>query len=319
MDYYKIFGVIAILRLSINNPDELIRVTHALSTDLRIKMIQLLNSKRMNVNEIAEALDIPVSTAASNVKVLEQAKLIETEFLPASRGAMKVCSRTYDDINIKLNSLIYERVDGKHCYEIEMPIGSFTSCEVSPTCGMINDEKAIIPEDSPAGFFHPNRFTAQLIWLRKGYLEYRYPLDLPSHVRIQSIQFSMEICSEAPNYDNNWPSDITLWINGVEIGTWTSPGDFGGRRGKLNPAWWLETGTQFGSLKTWSVDEIRSTLDNIELSDTNLLQLSLLSNSFVDLRIGVKEEARYKGGLNLFGKHFGDYEQDIVMKIYYTF
>lgn len=74
------------LELSMEHADELVKVTHALSTELRLRMLALLNSRRMNVAELAEALEIPVSTAASNVKVLEQAGLIETELLPASAG-----------------------------------------------------------------------------------------------------------------------------------------------------------------------------------------------------------------------------------------
>ncbi|WP_328279975.1 ArsR/SmtB family transcription factor [Paenibacillus chibensis] len=298
-------------------PEELVKVTHALSTELRLSMMKLLNTRRMNVAELAEALGIPVSTAASNVKVLEQAKLIETELLPASRGAMKVCRRTYDDIKIRMNAPELHGSDLNRCYEIEMPIGSFIACEVAPTCGMVSEEGPMIAEDSPAGFFHPNRLQAQLIWLRKGYLEYRYPLELPPDAQIQSIQFSMEICSEAPNYDPDWPSDITLWINGVEIGTWTSPGDFGGRRGKLNPSWWSDSGTQFGLLKTWCIDDTRSMLDEKEISAVTLNELNLASRSYVDMRIGVKEDAAYKGGLNLFGKRFGDHEQDLRMKIHY--
>ncbi|MNC76589.1 hypothetical protein D3C75_1283390 [compost metagenome] len=71
-------------------------------------------------------------------------------------------------------------------------------------------------------------------------------------------------------------------------------------------------------LKTWSVDNIRSTIDHKEISGVNLSQLKLGGQNHVDLRIGVKEDARFKGGLNLFGRKFGDYEQDLVMKIYYS-
>ncbi|WP_367272709.1 ArsR/SmtB family transcription factor [Paenibacillus tritici] len=312
--------MIDILELSMDNADELVKVTHALSTELRLRMLALLNSRRMNVAELAEALEIPVSTSASNVKVLEQAGLIETELLPASRGAMKVCSRIYDDIRIIIN--VPERLasadHGEYCYEIAMPIGNFTACEVAPTCGMVSETGPIIAGDSPAGFFHPDRVYAQLLWLRKGYLEYRYPLEIPQGAEIRQIQFSMEICSEAPNYENDWPSDITLWINNVEVGTWTSPGDFGGRRGKLNPSWWIDTGTQFGALKTWSVDNTRSTIDHQEISAVHLGLLKLTEQSHVDLRLGVKENAKFKGGINLFGKKFGDYEQDLVMKIFYS-
>jgi predicted transcriptional regulator len=309
--------VILILELSMERPEELARVAHALSTELRLGMMKLLNARRMNVAELAEALNIPVSTAASNVKVLEQAGLIETELLPATRGAMKVCSRTYDDIRIALNEPGPRAANGERRYEIEMPIGSFVSCEAAPTCGMVGEEGRIVAEDAPSAFFHPNRLQAQLIWLRKGYLEYRFPFEIPAGARIKRIGFSMEICSEAPNFDNDWPSDITLWINGVEIGTWTSPGDFGGRRGRLNPAWWPDAGTQYGMLKTWAVDADRSTVDHEEISVVGLSRLGLPGRSFVDMRIGVKEDAAFKGGLNLFGRRFGNFEQDIVMRIDY--
>ena len=51
--------------------------------------------------------------------------------------------------------------------------------------------------------------------------------------RIGRLDLSAEICSEVAGFDNRWASDITVWINDVEIGTWTSPGDFGGERGRL--------------------------------------------------------------------------------------
>ncbi len=35
------------------------------------------------------------------------------------------------------------------------------------------------------------------------------------------------------------------------------------------------------------------------------------------LRIGNKPDAKYVGGLNLFGRQFGDYSQDIIMNLVY--
>jgi predicted transcriptional regulator len=35
------------------------------------------------------------------------------------------------------------------------------------------------------------------------------------------------------------------------------------------------------------------------------------------VRIGVKADARYVGGLNIFGRHFGNYPQDIVLRLRY--
>ncbi|MEC0125054.1 ArsR/SmtB family transcription factor [Paenibacillus pabuli] len=306
------------LELSFDNPDELVTVTHALSTRSRVDILRLLISQNLNIVEIAEALKLPVSTVASNIKVLEAARLINTELLPASRGAMKVCSRNYDDIHIALN---LEKAIPKgdiQVYEVDMPIGHYSDCEVSPTCGMANGEGMIIREDEPASFYHPKHVGAQIMWFRKGYVEYLMPLEIPAEAVIESLELSMEICSEAPNYDHNWPSDISVWINGVEIGMWTCPGDFGDRRGKLNPAWWFEWSTQYGLLKTWRVDKNKTTLDMEKISAVDLAQLNLQNSHKLRVRIGMKPDAVHQGGVNLFGRQFGDYDQNIKMTVHYA-
>ena len=38
----------------------------------------------------------------------------------------------------------------------------------------------------------------------------------------------------------------------MEIGTWTSPGDYGDKRGVYTPQWWKLKGSQYGKLKTWA-------------------------------------------------------------------
>lgn len=306
------------LELSFNDPEGLVKVSHALSTRSRVDILRLLSTKHMNVAELAEALDLPVSTVANNVKILEAANLISTELLPASRGAMKVCSRNYDDIHFAFSLEKTLPKKAIHLYEIEVPIGHYSDCEVQPTCGMANAEGMIIREDEPASFYHPKHIGAQIIWFRKGYVEYLLPLELPPRARIESLELSVELCSEAPNYDNNWPSDITVWVNGAEIGTWTSPGDFGDRRGKLNPAWWLDWTTQYGLLKTWRIDGERTTLDMNKISNVKLGDLNLMQRPNLRLRIGVKPDAVHAGGVNLFGKQFGDYAQDIVMRVHYS-
>ncbi|MEC2345863.1 helix-turn-helix domain-containing protein [Paenibacillus barengoltzii] len=306
------------LEVGIHEPDKLVQVAHALSTRSRVDILRLLNTRSMNIIELAETLELPVSTVANNVKILEAAKLINTELLPAVRGAMKVCSRNYDDILISLNSSIRTSKDGMKFYEVEMPIGHYSDCEVHPTCGMASSEGMLVREDEPASFYHPKHVGAQILWFRKGYVEYQFPLEVPQNARIQSLELSMEMCSEAPNYDNDWPSDISVWINGVEIGMWTSPGDFGDRRGTLNPPWWEDWMTQYGLLKTWRVDRERTTLDMQKVSDVTIDDLNLDQRPSLRVRIGVKPDAIHKGGVNLFGKQFGDYDQDLVLQIAYT-
>jgi predicted transcriptional regulator len=306
------------LELSINEPDELVKVAHALSTHTRVNIIKLLLKRpNLNIIEIAELLQIPVSTAATNVKVLEDAALILTELQPATRGAMKVCRRNFDDVHMILNP-IYGYINPNESYRIEMPIGHFSNFEVLPTCGMANLSGMIIPEDDPASFYQPECKTAEIIWFRQGWIEYRFPKALPNKVHLKSIEFTMEICSEAPNYNNDWPSDITVWINDIEIGTWTSPGDFGDHRGKNNPPWWNDSSTQYGILKSFRVDGQRRPIDNVRAPSVVIGDLKLHELPFIRLKIGVKPDAHHKGGVNLFGKGFGDHSQAIMMNIQYV-
>jgi len=302
------------IELNLENPEELCSVAKALSSEVRIQIIKLLNFNCLNVNEISEHLGIPTSSAALNVKILEEAGLIHTELQPGVRGSMKVCSRKRDIIKILLkpNSDFH----GNTQY-INMPIGNYVDCQSSPTCGIVSEKGYIGVEDDPKGFYDPLRVNAQLIWFHDGYLEYRFSNSILEKNEAKLLEISMEICSEAPNYHNNWPSDITLWVNGIDCGTWLSPADFGGRRGKLNPSWWSDGSTQFGELKTWRITNKGCFIDG-NISESSIIKaLELEKNDFISVRIGTKKDAKNVGGINIFGDKFGDYPQNVVMRIDY--
>lgn len=302
------------IELNLEKPEELYSVAKALASEIRIDIIKLLNYNCLNVNEISERLNIPASTAALNVRILEDAGLIHTELQPGTRGSMKVSSRKRDVITIVLKSSD-PALDRSHY--ISMPIGSYVDCKTYPTCGIVGEKGYLDVEDDPRSFYNPLRFNAQLIWFHKGYLEYRFPNSILQKVNARMIEVSLELCSEAPNYHNDWPSDITMWINGIECGTWTSPADFGGRRGILNPHWWSDGSTQFGMLKNWRVNKGGCFIDENKVSEVNLNDLNLEKNDYISVRIGIKDDAKNIGGINIFGDKFGDYPQHIVMRIGY--
>lgn len=199
-------------------------------------------------------------------------------------------------------------------FEISMPIGNYVDCQVVPTCGLAGNNGIIGLMDDPESFYEPDHVFAQLLWFRLGYVEYRFPNRLPSDVLLDSLQLSMEICSEAPLHHDDWPSDISVWVNGVEIGTWTSPADFGGQRGSLTPDWWESRNTQYGLLKVWQVTQQQSFIDGMKMSDVKLSDLHIAENKYITARIGVKETAQHVGGLNLFGERFGNYPQNLIMR-----
>jgi predicted transcriptional regulator len=299
---------------NIKDTGQLRLVLKALDSDNRLRILDYLSNKVATLSEIAAVMELPISTTALHIDTLKEAGLISIQHKPSTRGGIqKVCARMYDRIEVRLPVVKPER---EQSVELYMPIGKFIDCQVTPTCGLLTDTHIIGFLDDPASFYEPETANASLLWFHQGYVEYRFPNRLPANTTAKSLRLSMEICSEAPLYNLDWPSDITLWINGVEVGTWTSPADFGGEPGRLTPAWWTR-GTQYGLLKFWHVSEQLSEVDGMQISAVNIHDLKLKKSPFISIRIGVKADAQHVGGLNLFGSKFGNYPQDLVLSLGY--
>jgi predicted transcriptional regulator len=288
----------------------------AFSSELRIRIINLLHSEALNINEIAEKLSLPQSTVATNVAALEKAGLVQSEIVKAKKGNQKICRAIYEELVIRFAE--EEKRVRDDLIEVEMPIGLFTSYEVSSPCGLCSSEGIIGYLDVPDSFLNPDRMKAGLLWFERGWVEYKFPNNsLYKDKPIRKLEISVELSSETPGTDKNWLSDITLWVNSVELGRWTSPGDFGDKRGKLTPEWWKLEGSQYGLLKNWSVSDEGSFVDGVRISDVSLAALALADHHSVKVRIGVKDEAEHVGGLNIFGRGFGNYDQAIVLRLYF--
>lgn len=301
--------------LSIDEPELLYKYVHALDSPVRIRIIRALSEGSMNVGELAQKLDIPMSSAALAVKTLEEAGIIMTETQPGARGAMKICSRKTDTMSISLMPL--EKME-TNVLTLHMPIGGYSCAEgIRPTCGIVGENAYICDMDDPAGFYVTGRFAAQLIWLREGELEYRFSYQRMERMEIEWMELSFEACSEAPMHSDPWKSDIGVSVNGHPLGVWTSPCDCGGRRGRLTPAWWPELNTQYGFLKTWRVTGEGSFLENERVSETKVGDLALEGAQPICVRIGVDKDAQNVGGINLFGENFGDHAQGIILRLGY--
>jgi len=302
------------VKLRLDDTKQLILLGKALSVDTRLDILKLLCGRELNINEIAEALSIPPSSAASHIRVLEAANLIKTTLQPGIRGSMKLCSKVVERAELDLVTAydISERTEVIH-----MPIGNFVDYDVEPTCGLVGERGPIGEEDEPRCFYHPDRVNAKLLWFGKGYVEYRFPNHVLKRIKEERVELSFEVCSEDHEFNLDWPSDITVWMNGREAGTFFCPSDFGGRRGKLNPNWWPDKNTQYGLLKTWSFTPEGTFLDGKKVAEYRLFDYELSKNEYISIRIGIKKDALHPGGINLFGNCFGDYPQDIKLTIFY--
>lgn len=308
------------ITLNLDNPqhqEHIIKIAKALSIPARLQILNLLKFKAMSVKEIADTLNLPISSVALHISFLEDAKMIVTESQPGLRGSMRVCVSSVQSIHIDTSEEEFNA--SQKGITVDMPVGNYYHCYVEPTCGLADANGDMMDNyDSPMAFFSPRRSEAQLIWFQQGSVEYRFPNYSKSELAMKELSFSLELCSEAPGYMESWPSDITLSINGIELTTYRSPGDFGARHGTYTPERWQNGKTQYGLLKTFSIRQNGGFLDgDLVNPQISLEQLNIRSKPYISLKIEIKETAQYIGGINIFGEKFGDYPQGIVMRIAY--
>jgi predicted transcriptional regulator len=301
--------------LTVNAADGL-EVIKGLASPVRVRVLRLLQERGpLNVNKIAEALALPQSTVATNVQVLERCDLIRTETAKASKGQQKICAARYDEIILRFDD--YDVQKTPNVVELSMPLGLYTNCSVSPPCGLCSSEGIIGLLDVPDFFLDPDRMKAGLLWFERGHVEYKFPNNARVlQAEVEALEFCLELSSEVPGTDANWPSDISVWVNDVLVGTWTSPGDFGDKRGIYTPRWWKLEGSQYGHLKTFKVTQRATELDGKKVSRATLGDLHLDEHHSIRLRIGIDEHAKHPGGVNIFGRGFGNYDQDIILRLY---
>jgi predicted transcriptional regulator len=67
-----------------------------------------------------------------------------------------------------------------------------------------------------------------------------------------------------------------------------------------------------------SINKKGTFLDGLKISDVNINQFALDYKSTIRFRLQVSEDARNVGGLTIFGSTFGNYNQDIKIRIKYS-
>lgn len=288
-------------------------VYEALASEVRLKIIQLLANKPMNIRELADALTLSSAIMTMHVKKLEKAGLISTRMQPGRGGVQKVCSLAADKIEITLPG---QQQEVRQYHHTEISVGHYSDFKIEPTCGLATVDSVIGEYDEPRYFLDAERVHAKILWFGKGYIDYKIPNFLLSSEQPEELEITLELSSEAPATNNNWPSDITFFLNDVQLGTWTSPGDFGDSRGKYTPGWWPDAVNQYGLLKRLRITAEGTFIDGKQISDVGIQQVGIENKQWT-FRIAVLEESRHVGGVTLFGSGFGNYNQDIIFRLYY--
>ena len=298
-------------KLLVINPLTDVEIIKALASEPRMQMLALIREKPLNINEISDALNLPQSTVATHIEKLEEAGLLRIESAKAKKGSQKICSPAYSNILIKFPE---DSTASSDTLSVEMPIGLFTDYHVSSPCGVCGMDHIIGFLDMSETFLSPERMSANLIWFTSGFLEYKFPNNAFYETKpIKKIELSGEFSAQTTE-PGNLP-DVTLTVNNVEVGTWHCPPAADDRRGKLTPRWWNQPSAQYGLLKTWTITDEGTFIDGDRLSDVKLSDLNIREHHSVKTRISVKESSGQTSGMIIFGKGFGDYPQDLILRI----
>ncbi len=310
-----------VLRISLHDEKAMEKTVKAFDCRARRNILRLLSKNSYTIWEIAKILDMPISSASEHVKVLADSGLVTVFGSKNNGGRGKTVAWKYGKVIVDVTEENSQPISDtkRHNVTYQIPIGSYTDFYINRDCGIVGAEGCIGCQDNKDSFYSPIRSSAQLIWFDCGYLEYSIPLLNREREKIVSMMITLELCSEAPDYNEKWKSDIYFEINGKEVCLYTALSDFGARPGKLTPPWWGSGMTQYGLLKCIEVTEEGTFLDKVLVSSVTVDDLEFSENSVTKLRIGVRENAKNRGGLNLFGKKFGDYPQHIDLTVTYEY
>lgn len=302
--------------ITIHRLEEGLPLFKALCSDLRVRIYELISSQQgISVSQLSHTLDIPPSTLAPHIKILQQCNLISVHDIPntSGSGTQRHCfpasGAEQIDIFLEPSASVTHAVS-----QAEIPVGRYSTFDIAPTCGLASSVSFLGRLDEPRYFAHPSHDQAEILWFGHGYIEYILPNFIPHQNVIDSLELSLELGSEAPQFNNDWPSDITFSLNGTTLCTWTCPGDFGDRRGKQNPHWWYDFMNQYGLLTKLTVNHQGVFLNDIQVSSVTVDHLSLNDQSILYFRIEVPA-GQPCGGCTIYGKHFGDHSQGILLKI----
>ena len=300
------------------DPEQSIEVVRGLASPIRLRVLKLLNIQGpMNVNAISEALGLPQSTIATNIQVLELG--------PDPHADRQGHEGPSEDL---LRGLRGDRHQLRPHAEGDDRQSDHRGGDAARPLHELQRQRALRPVLDRGDHRPPRRAGplprsradeggADLVRARLCRVQVPQQRQDPAIPR-SSVSRSPSSCSsEVPGTASDWPSDITVWVNDVRIGTWTSPGDFGDKRGALTPALVEARGLavrQAQDLVRVSSAAPTSTAPGCRGSRSPISTWPSTTRSASGS--ACEENTRHPGGINIFGRGFGNHDQDIVLRLH---
>jgi len=329
------------------------RIVKALSNNIRLEILDLLNEREMSIQVFCKRLNLSKTAVINHLNILESAGFITARVVPGAVGNQKLYQKAHDRLIFNFTPQL-ENEDRKQYYEIELSPGNYFDFLAYPPCGLVDEAHIIQKWDDPSVFFGTERVNACLVWMSYGFLEYRVPLNIPfEDLGLEKVNIQMEISAQGGLYEidmngvmqkhdalhfpdevdpkkaESGMSDITISLGGRDLVTVTVE-DFSRYQhaGRYTPTWWRGSG--YGKLVSLTVDSQGTFMDGQQVSMVTLdkvlnrsmliknraMKVSLSSGDYIPLRVGIHSNAQHISGLTLFGKGYGNYPHGILVRFY---
>ncbi len=135
----------------------------ALGSPVRVKILRLIQEKEgLNIKQLAQNLQLPVTTLSPHLVLLEEAGLIEFRDESLTHGTQKRCYFVKDWDQLLVNMTLSG--PDLQIYSAEIGVGHFSDFSVTPTCGMATATSFVGQLDQPRYFVHPSSYQARIVW-----------------------------------------------------------------------------------------------------------------------------------------------------------
>lgn len=302
--------------LHIKNLNDGLELFKTLGSDVRMRIVELLSEHgEMNMNEIASALELTNGALTAHIRRLEECGIIQTVTECTGHGNQKLCSIKVDQILVSGRT---EEVREVRVRDEEIRVGYFDAFDIKPPCGLCSVYSMIGKENDAAYYALPDRLNAGMLWFSEGYVEYRVPDLLTEAQQMHQIMFYFEISPDHVGALPESQAEIDFYLNQKKIGTWVTPPEFQWTKGIYTPSWWYGREKQFGLMKMIVVTRFGTYLDGMKVSEVGLDNFTTEELRHLRLRLCVEKRGRYQSGIVLYGAGFGNYNQDIHVRVHYT-
>lgn len=301
------------------------KIVKALSSDVRLRILELLETEDLNIQSISQKLGLGKTTTLTHINILQESGFIRTRYVPGTIGNQKICQKVYD--RLVFNFSPQKEAEEESAMEIDVPVGNYFNPSAYPPCGLATKNSVIVHWDDPGVFYDPKRIEADLLWLAYGELEYQVPLyNVFSPSEWNQLDITLEVSAQGGIINHKelrFPSSIdkseitdgestiSFWINDTKIGTHLVKEYEKGEGGKLTPTWWK--GSNYGELIHISITKECCTINGATYPDIHLDMLNI--HEVLRFKLGNEPESPKKSGFNIYGEHFGNYNQSIKFSI----